>query len=77
MAHAALHARCDCAHTHNPTPQVHAFLHNDLLEASRVFFARAKGSFGLVASSQLDAGKLVLCALDQPMSLAVVAGGDR
>lgn len=48
---------------------VHAFLDNDLFYSTQVFLDNAKGSFGLVVSSSLDAHRrLVLAARGQTVS---------
>jgi hypothetical protein len=48
---------------------IHAFLDNDLFYTIQVFLKNAKGSFGLTASSSLDARRrLVIAARGQPVS---------
>lgn len=46
-----------------------AFLHNDLYRAMKIFMSRARGSFGLVAVSTLEAESLVLSSQGQPISI--------
>ena len=48
------------------------FVQNDLYWAVQHFLHKAHGSFGLAVVSELDAGCLVLAALRQPMTIAVV-----
>jgi hypothetical protein len=48
------------------TTAVRAFLHNDLVTATKIFMSRAVGSFGLVAASTLEE-KLVVVAKGQQM----------
>jgi len=48
---------------------VNAFFDNDLLLSTQIFVKNAKGSFGLVVSSTLDAHRqLVIAARGQPVS---------
>ena len=49
---------------------VAAFLHNDLYAALRSFMERASGSFGLAVGCSLDADRVALAALNQPMGMA-------
>jgi hypothetical protein len=46
---------------------VHAFFHNDLCCATRLFMAHARGTFGLVTTSSLQPGLVVLAAERQPL----------
>lgn len=48
---------------------IHAFFHNDLYFATKIFMSKAKGSFGLVTVSTLEEGRLVLSAQGQPISI--------
>jgi len=48
---------------------LHAFLHNDLYRATKIFMARARGSFGLVTVSTLEEERLVLSSQGQPISI--------
>jgi len=49
-----------------------AFLNNDLFNATRIFLKGAKGSFGLMVSSSVDADRqLVLAARGQSISVAI------
>ena len=48
---------------------IHAFFHNDLYFATKMFISRAEGSFGLVTVSTLEAGQLVISAQGQPISV--------
>lgn len=48
---------------------IHAFFHNDLYFATKMFISRAEGSFGLVTVSTLEEERLVLSAQGQPMSI--------
>ncbi len=49
---------------------VHNFLYADLFDALRRFMAAARGSFGLCVACSLDADRLALAALNQPMGVA-------
>jgi hypothetical protein len=50
---------------------IDAFFDNDLLNATKIFLANAKGSFGLTVSSTLDGHRQVcIAARGQPMSVA-------
>jgi len=46
---------------------IEAFFNNDLFKAAQVFMAGAEGTFGLVTTSSLYAGTVVLCADRQPL----------
>jgi hypothetical protein len=52
---------------------IKAFFYNDLYRATKLFLARAQGSFGLACLSTLETNKLILSALGQPITL----GFDR
>ncbi|GAB4383273.1 MAG: hypothetical protein Kow00121_44880 [Elainellaceae cyanobacterium] len=47
---------------------VHAFFHNNLYQATKLFMSRAKGSFGLVTASTLSEATLVLSSWGQPIA---------
>jgi hypothetical protein len=47
---------------------VHAFFHNNLYQATKLFMSRAKGSFGLVTMSTLNEATLVLSSWGQPIA---------
>lgn len=47
---------------------VHAFFHNNLYQATKLFMSRAKGSFGLVTMSTLSEATLVLSSWGQPIA---------
>jgi hypothetical protein len=47
---------------------VHVFFHNNIYQATKVFMARATGSFGLVTASTLNETSLVLSAWGQPIA---------
>ncbi|MBD3886626.1 hypothetical protein IFO70_33720 [Phormidium tenue FACHB-886] len=47
---------------------VHAFFHNNLYQATKLFMSRAKGSFGLVTASTLSEASLVLSSWGQPIA---------
>jgi hypothetical protein len=47
---------------------VHAFLHNNPEQASRLFLTQARGSFGLITLSTLTPDQVVLGCLGQPLS---------
>jgi hypothetical protein len=50
---------------------INAYFDNDLLHTTRLFMENAKGSFGLVVTSSLDAHRQVcIAARGQPMSIA-------
>ena len=54
------------------TGTIGAFFDNDLFQATRIFMANAKGSFGLMTTSSLDAHRQIcLSARGQPISLAL------
>ena len=54
------------------TTAVAAFFDQDLLQAVRMFLVNAKGSFGLVANSSLDAHRqIVTAARGQTISIAM------
>lgn len=46
---------------------IYVFCHNNLYQATKLFMSRAKGSFGLVTASTLNAESLILSAWGQPM----------
>jgi hypothetical protein len=46
---------------------VHAFFNNDLFRATRLFMEHAQGTFGLVTTSSLQPGVVVLAADRQPL----------
>lgn len=48
---------------------IHAFFHNDLYRATKIFMSKAQGSFGLVTFSTLDEERLVLTSQGQPISI--------
>jgi hypothetical protein len=48
---------------------IQVFLYNDVYRATQLFMARSKGSFGLVIASTLEADRLVLSALGQPLTI--------
>ncbi|WP_299404860.1 hypothetical protein [Acaryochloris sp. IP29b_bin.148] len=48
---------------------IHAFLHNDIYHAMRLFMRDAQGSFGLVLLSTLEPDRLVLSAWGQPLTV--------
>lgn len=53
------------------TRTIDAFFDNDLFQATRIFMSNAKGSFGLMVTSSLDANRQIcLAARGQPISLA-------
>ena len=50
---------------------VHAFFDNDLFHATNIFMENAKGSFGLMVTSSIEASRQIcLAARGQPMSIA-------
>ncbi|MCA0044932.1 hypothetical protein [Celeribacter litoreus] len=50
---------------------VKAFFFNDLYEATHLFMSRAEGTFGLVTTTSVEAGSVVLAVDRQPLSIAV------
>ncbi|WP_295400761.1 hypothetical protein [uncultured Thiocystis sp.] len=46
---------------------VHAFFHNDLFKATHLFMERAEGTFGLVTTTSLQPGAVMLAADRQPL----------
>lgn len=53
------------------TRTIDAFFDNDLFQSTRIFMSNAKGSFGLMVTSSLDAKRQIcLAARGQPISLA-------
>lgn len=46
---------------------VYAFFHNDLYKAAQLFMSRAEGTFGLVSTSSLEPGCIVLSTEKQPL----------
>ena len=48
---------------------IQAFLYNDVYRATQIFMARAQGSFGLVILSTLEADRVFVSALGQPITL--------
>lgn len=52
------------------TEAVRVFFHNDLYEATRCFMVDAKGTFGLITTSGLAPGVVVLAADRQPLFVA-------
>ncbi len=48
-----------------------AFFDNDLYRATQIFLSKARGSFGLVTVSTLEAAQLVLSAKGQPITIGM------